>query len=125
MEMMSVLAWMSRQGWSQLYLSGEVANPTSGEGAILFSVTAPKDLFMLKFTVFNGSVVPMEYAVQTYDTDISGWVDAGRWNLDAKKGLAFSNHFPVDVGEQVRVAVVANAEATGTSLCAVEYLEGS
>jgi hypothetical protein len=125
MESMSVLAWMSRQGWAQLYLSGEIANPTTGEGAVLFAETAPVDLFLLKFTIFNGSVVPMEYAVQTYNTGTSVWDDVARWTLDAKSGYAYSNHFPLDVGEQVRVAVVANAEATGVSLCGVEYLVGS
>jgi hypothetical protein len=112
---------MSKQGWTELYLSSEVANPTTGAGAVLFNETAPVDLFMLRFTVFNDATVPLEYLVEV-DTG-SGWEERARWSVDAKNSGRFSDHFPVYAGEQIRLAVVSNPDATGVSLAAVEYLK--
>jgi len=112
---------MSGQGWTEVYLSPETANPTTGEGAVLFNVTAPVDIFMLRFTVFNDATVPLEYVVET-DTG-GGWVEQGRWNVAAKSSGRFDRHFPVYAGEDIRLAVVANPSATGVSLAGVEYLQ--
>ena len=121
MESMPVLRWMSRQGWTELYLSPETTNPTTGEGAVLFNETAPVDLFMLRFTVFNDAAVPLEYVVET-DTG-AGWEEQARWNVDAKVSGRFDKHFPVYATEKIRLAVVANEDATGVSLAGVEYLK--
>ena len=121
MESMPVLRWMSRQGWTEVYLSDKIANPTSGAGAILFNVTAPVDVFMLRFTVFNDAAVPLEYVVET-DTG-AGWEEEARWTVDAKMSGRFDKHFPVYEGEQIRLAVASNPDATGVSLAGVEYLQ--
>ena len=121
MESMPVLRWMSRQGWTEVYLSDKIANPTTGAGAVLFDETAPTDIFMLRFTVFNDAAVPLEYVVET-DTG-SGWEEQARWPVDAKSSARYDKHFPVYAGEQIRLAVVADEDATGVSLVGVEYLQ--
>ena len=121
MDSMSVLKWMSRQAWTELYISDKVDNPTEGAGAVLFTAVAPADIFMLRFTVFNDSACPLEYVVET-DTG-AGWEEQARWNVEAKTSGRFDKHFPVDSGVGVRVAAVANEDATGVSLAVVEYLQ--
>lgn len=121
MESMPVLRWMSRQGWTELYLSPETTNPTTGAGAVLFNETTPVDIFMLRFTVFNDATVPLEYVVET-DTG-GGWEEQARWTVDAKMSGRFDKHFPVYAGESIRVAVGADEDASGVSLAGVEFLK--
>ena len=118
---MPLLRWMSEQGWAELYISDKIANPTEGAGAVLFSATAPSELFMLHFTMFNDAAVPLEYVVET-DTG-AGWEEQGRWTVHAKLSGRFSLYLPLEAGNLVRVAVVSNPAATGVSLAAVEYLQ--
>lgn len=120
MESMPVLRWLSQHGHIELFMSDQVDNPTSGAGAILFSVTAPADLLILRLRTFNGADVPLEYVVET-DTG-GGWIEQVRWSADAHAGRVFDDHFPVDTGHKVRLAIVADAAATGASLAIVEYL---
>ena len=120
-ESMPVLRWMSQQGWTEVYLSDKVPNPTTGPGAVLFNETAPTDIFMLRFTVFNDAAVPLEYVVET-DTGV-GWEEQARWHVDAKSSGRFDKHFPVYAGEHIRLAVVSDENATGVSLAGVEYLQ--
>ena len=122
MESIPVLRWMSLQGWTEMYISGQVTNPTTGAGAVLFEETVPIDIFMLRFTVFNTAAVPMEYVLQTYNTGTSEWDELSRWGVDAKSSGRYDKHFPVATGEQIRLAIVTNADASGVSLAGVEYL---
>jgi hypothetical protein len=122
MENVGVSNWMCEQGWTEMYISGQIANPTSGPGALLFSVTAPKNLLLLRFTLFNTSSCTMEYVLQHYES--GGWIEDARPTAAAKASTRFDTHYAVAAGEQIRVAAVANAEATGVSLIGVEYLSG-
>jgi hypothetical protein len=123
MESMPVLRWMSRQGWTEVYLSPQTNNPTTGAGAVLFNVTAPADIFMLRFTVFNDAAVPLEYVVETDVNLGAGWEEQARWSVDAKSSGRFDKHFPVYAGEKIRLAVAADPGASGVSLAGVEYLQ--
>ncbi len=120
MENISVLRWLSQHGHIELFMSDQVDNPTSGAGAVLFSVIAPADLLILRLRTFNGSTVALEYVIET-DTG-AGWTEQVRWSVDAHAGRVFDDHFPVDAGHKVRLAIAADADATGVSLAIVEYL---
>jgi hypothetical protein len=106
---------------TEVYTSDAVANPTTGDGSILFSYSPPRGILTLRFSFVNDSEKQTTYVIQTNDG--SGWEDE-------LKPVAFPNlvepvslTIPVAPGHSLRVGIVANAAAAGTSRVVVEYIE--
>jgi len=115
-----ILEWLANKGMTELYTSNAVANPTTSD-VLLFSHTPSEGILMLRFTFMNDCPVSTTYAIQT---SVEGeWVDVVRPVAYPNLVEQMSMSFPVDAGVPIRVGVVANAEASGTSRVVVEYID--
>lgn len=115
------LEWLAEHGMTEVFTSNAVENPTTGDGAVLFSHTPSVGIFTLRFSFINNATVQTTYVIQTNNG--SGWVDELR-------PVAFPNlvepvvlNIPVDASTAIRVAIVAEENANGTSRVIVEYIE--
>jgi hypothetical protein len=115
-----ILEWLADQGLTTLYTTDEVANPTSGD-ALLFSYNVATAMLTLRFTFINGSTASTTYAIQKDEG--SGWEDMVRPSAHPQLLEPVSVSVPLEPGQSIRVGIVANANATGTSRVVVEYVE--
>jgi len=116
-----ILEWLAAQGVADLYTSDAVANPTSGPGAVLFSHTAGGQLILYRLTFLNDSDVPQNYRVETNDG--GGWEVAEIECVPAHTAEQVVVFVAVPATESVRIGIVADENATGTSRVAVEYID--
>lgn len=101
---------------TEVYTSDAVANPTSGEGAILFQHTAAAPILTLRFTFVNDSDSLVIYAIRLDGEDV--FKPIAHPNLTEQVSLVI----PVDEGHTILAGVVADEVANGTSRVVVEYL---
>ena len=90
----------------------------------MFSITATKALFVHRVTLVNDSTVPEIYVLQQKFGD-DPWVETGR--ITVEPGLTWRGAYVMEIleGDQIRIGIEANPDATGNSWTHFEYLESS
>ena len=119
-----LLKWLATvTGATNVYSVGPIANPTSAP-VIMFSITATKALFVHRVTLVNDSTVPEIYVLQQKFGD-DPWVETGR--ITVEPGLTWRGAYDMEIleGDQIRIGIEANPDATGNSWTHFEYLESS
>lgn len=113
-----ILEWLADHGMTEVYTSDAVANPTSGEGAVLFEHTATEPILTLRYTFVNDSTNPVIYGIRLDGDDVLK--PTAHPNLTEPVSIVI----PVEVEQTILVGTFADPAANGTSRVVVEYISG-
>lgn len=116
-----LLEFLAKIGMTEVVVQGPVANPTEGEGVVLFGVTVPEHVMTYAFILINDSDKPTTYVYQRMgETD---WEDVTKPVVPPHMPKVYDYEVQYAPGDRFRVLILSDPDATGTSHIIIAYVQ--